>query len=90
MSKEEISVNVSTCKKFLMKSGHRVSFDAIKVFQVGLAKIADQITANAKVLADQKGKKTILPEYVEKALESVTVEVAPAVENSEQVQESQE
>ena len=37
-----------------------------------------------------KLKYELRQEYVEKALESVTVEVAPAVENSEQVQESQE
>lgn len=65
---EDISVNTSTCKKFLLTSGLRVSFESVKLFQKELNRIAIEIVKFVKKYADEKNKKTIMNEHLESAL----------------------
>lgn len=64
----DASINSSTCKKFLMSGGLRVSKDAVVTFQRSMNLKCVELGKNISVIAESNKRKTILAEDVEKAL----------------------
>jgi len=61
----EISVNTSTARKFLIGTGLRASKEGVQKFQELLNKTAQELADKAAEKAKGSGKKTIMPEDLE-------------------------
>lgn len=63
---EEISINFSTCKKFMTIGGVRASKEAITVFQQKLNARCIELGKSLATMVEQAKRKTVLTEDVER------------------------